>query len=144
MGERRLSNPVLWPGARRVASAIAALVLTSASTGFLGTSTADAQVKRSQFTLLLVDDSDRTTAVTLTCNPDGGTHPDPVRACDSLRDAGGDFKRLRPDSTVACIFVYEPVQAYATGQWRGRVVTFAHTYGNRCSAAVESGHVFDF
>lgn len=144
MRERQLSNPVPLPGARRVARAIAALLLTSGTMGFLGSSTADAQVQRSQFTLLLVDDSDRATVVTLTCDPDGGTHPDAATACNSLRAAGGDFKRLRPDPTIACIFVYEPVQAYATGQWRGRSVTFAHTYGNRCSAAVESGHVFDF
>jgi hypothetical protein len=144
MRQRELSKLVPWPGARRVASAIAALVLISGTMGFLGPSRADAQVRPSQLTLLLVDDAGRATVVTLTCNPDGGTHPDPVRACDSLRSAGGDFKRLRPDPTIACTFVYEPVQAYATGQWRGRLVTFSRTYGNRCSAAVESGHVFDF
>jgi hypothetical protein len=139
-----LSNPVLRPHARQVTSAIAALVLIFGTVGFLGSSTADAQVQRSQLTLLLVDASQRANVVTLTCNPDGGTHPHPARACSSLRDAGGDFKRLPPDSTTACTFVYQPVQAYATGHWRGRPVAFTHTYGNRCSAGVESGHVFDF
>jgi hypothetical protein len=127
-----------------LASTIAVLVLTCGTVGYFGSSTAAAQVQRSQFELRLVDDSNTTTVVTLTCDPDGGTHPDPTTACNSLRDAGGDFKRLRPDSTIFCTFVYDPVQAYAIGQWRSRSVTFNHTYGNRCSAAVESGHVFDF
>jgi hypothetical protein len=127
-----------------VATAATVLLLAFGTLGLVGSSPADAQVQRSQFTLRLVDESGGSTVVKLTCNPDGGTHPNPTTACNSLRAASGDFNRLPPDPTVSCLFVYEPVQAYASGQWRGRAVTFAHTYGNACEAAVESGHVFDF
>lgn len=140
----RPSSSVRWPSVRRVASVITALVLTFGTMGFVGSSTADASVARSQFTLILIGPSHRTKVVTLTCDPDGGSHPKPAKACGSLRAAGGDFKRLRPDPTILCTFDYQPVKAYATGQWRGRPVTFSHTYSNRCLAAVESGHVFDF
>jgi hypothetical protein len=92
--------------------------------------------------------------VTLTCGPDGGTHPNPKAACDALRAVGGDFERLvwdlvRPD--VACIDLYDPVYARATGSWQSGPgdgptfdVDYSKEFGNSCYASLYSNVVFDF
>lgn len=87
--------------------------------------------------------------VTLTCTPDGGTHPDPKAACDSLRAVGGNFKRL-PSTTDFCPLVYDPHTARATGSWQSSpmgptlLVDYEETFSNRCFAAVGTDNVFNF
>jgi hypothetical protein len=41
---------------------------------------------------------------TLTCDPDGGTHPDPVKACDALLRNEDALQRVPPDR--ACTEIY--------------------------------------
>jgi Subtilisin inhibitor-like len=41
---------------------------------------------------------------TLTCDPDGGTHPDPAKACDALLQHGDALKPVPRD--VACTEIY--------------------------------------
>src|SRR5215471_7062679 len=43
--------------------------------------------------------------VTLTCNPDGGTHPHPDQACDALRSVHGHIENLPGDPGV-CPFIF--------------------------------------
>lgn len=79
----------------------------------------------------------------LTCEPAGGTHPDPVAACRDLAIAGGDFANLPGDPLIgACPMVYDPVTASAVGLWRGEPVEFRATYSNACVLRARTGHVF--
>ena len=95
----------------------------------------------SEMTLTLRDGT--ASAVTLDCQPPGGSHPRPARACRALTTAGGDFGNLPRDSGL-CPLIWAPVTATATGHWHARPVLYTHTYPNRCVAAVDSGHVFGF
>jgi hypothetical protein len=98
----------------------------------------------------LESDSQAVDRVTLTCGPDGGTHPTPEAACDSLRGVGGAFEQLPDVPGVACPTVFDPHVARADGFWierRGgpvRGVRYEQTFGNRCDAAVGTDNVFDF
>lgn len=94
--------------------------------------------------------------VLLECGPDGGTHPDPEGACDSLRAVNGEFDELPPIPGMMCIDVYDPVSVTVEGYWaqhspehpgligQPRDVDFQEGYSNRCQAAVQSDGVFDF
>ncbi|MEY9210940.1 protease inhibitorprecursor [Thermobifida halotolerans] len=86
---------------------------------------------------------ERVTQVTLTCGPDGGTHPDPRGACDSLRAVDGHFARL-PSVPGPCPAVWAPVTAVATGTWGERTVSYAERFGNACEADVGTDGVFSF
>jgi hypothetical protein len=79
--------------------------------------------------------------MTLQCEPGGGTHPDPRRACAALKKVNGDFAALRKKQ-VACTLILQPVLVKVSGHWRGRMVTFARDYSNYCVAYAESDGVF--
>jgi hypothetical protein len=88
--------------------------------------------------------------VTLTCGPDGGTHPTPKAACDSLRRVGGNFNRLPNVPGGGCPAIFDPHLARATGYWQQSptgpviVVDYSETFGNRCRAAIGTDNVFRF
>jgi len=83
--------------------------------------------------------------VELWCNPDGGSHPDPVAACAALDAAGGDPANISPTSGV-CTAHYDPVTAVARGHWSGGVqtISFQQTYGNQCELRHAKASLFDF
>ncbi|GHE48044.1 hypothetical protein GCM10017673_57250 [Streptosporangium violaceochromogenes] len=77
----------------------------------------------------------------LTCDPDGGSHPDPHGACDRLRDIDGDLDRLRFRPDVACPRIYAPVRVKITGTWYGEFKVFSEKYPNACYAEQLAGPV---
>ncbi|MBD2896149.1 SSI family serine proteinase inhibitor [Spirillospora sp. NPDC000708] len=83
-----------------------------------------------------------THTVTLYCDPPGGRHPDPARACSELNGSGGKFAHA-PDGRM-CTAVYAPVVAQAKGRWHGRPVSFRARYGNDCVMHSRTGTVFAF
>ncbi|WIM98120.1 SSI family serine proteinase inhibitor [Actinoplanes oblitus] len=83
------------------------------------------------------------TAVKLTCDPDGGGHPQPAQACAALTRVRANPARLKPADRY-CFLLYKPITARLTGTWRGRSVTWAHTYGNSCEMNRATGVLFDF
>lgn len=83
-----------------------------------------------------------TDTVKLTCSPDGGTHPDPTGACDSLRAVRGVFEKL-PSTGQPCMLIYDPHTARATGRWGRTTVDYSATFSNRCFAAVGTDDVFN-
>jgi hypothetical protein len=85
-----------------------------------------------------------TSTVSLDCQPAGGTHPHSEHACAELAAVNGDFNRLRPHLTTPCTYLYQPVDVAADGNWLGRPVAFAATYGNPCMADVGSNGIFHF
>lgn len=96
-----------------------------------------------ELALSLHDSGGRTSTVTLTCQPVGGSHPERGKGCRSLTAADGDFDNLPADPGM-CPLIWAPVTATATGHWHAKPVLYTHTYPNSCVAARESGHVFDF
>lgn len=87
--------------------------------------------------------TDGPSRVLLTCSPDGGTHPSPTEACESLRAVGGQFARLPTVPDMFCPMIYDPVRVEAFGRWGGRWVSYSEVFGNRCEAAVGTDMVFD-
>ncbi|MDL4820377.1 SSI family serine proteinase inhibitor [Actinomadura opuntiae] len=87
-------------------------------------------------------DTSGTRAVTLYCDPPGGRHPDPARACSELEGSGGKFTHA-PDGRM-CTQVYAPVVAAAEGRWHGNPVSFHAQYANDCVMHSHTGTVFAF
>lgn len=80
----------------------------------------------------------------LDCPPGGTTtHPDPITACRLLDSVNGDLGRLDVDPGV-CNQLYDPYTVTASGTYRGRPLTFQHTYGNHCVLLRTTGAFFDF
>ncbi len=86
----------------------------------------------------------------LICSPDLGSHPDPARACDSIRQAHGDFTALSGDPHTMCPY-YMDIDGYpasALGFWidahGAHLADFRHNYANGCLARNQSGGVFGF
>ncbi|TDD75028.1 SSI family serine proteinase inhibitor [Actinomadura rubrisoli] len=65
----------------------------------------------------------------LTCSPDGGTHPAAGDACTRLRKIKGDLDELRyknPD----CPQDFDPREVDIRGTWNGRSVQLKERYPN--------------
>ena len=69
---------------------------------------------------------------TLTCDPPGGTHPDPAAACRALHAHGA--KALPPvRKDVACTQIYGgPQKATISGTWQGQRVRSSFSRVNGC------------
>ncbi len=72
---------------------------------------------------------------TLTCDPPGGTHPDPEAACAALRELGVEaFAPTPPD--VACTQQYGgPMQAHVRGTVDGQELDARLAYTDGCEIA---------
>ncbi len=72
-------------------------------------------------------------AVTLSCLPVAGTHPDPRAACAELSSVQGDFAALgTPAPGRACTRQWDPVTVTVEGVLRGARVHHVTTFGNTC------------
>lgn len=72
---------------------------------------------------------------TLQCIPPGGTHENPVAACDKLREVGGNLDRLKQAADGmggVCTLQYEPVTVQIDGELKGKKVHWTYIYGNPC------------
>ncbi|QXJ23214.1 hypothetical protein AGRA3207_004343 [Actinomadura graeca] len=82
---------------------------------------------------------------TLTCDPAGGTHKNAAAACAELAAVGGDIQLVPPKPHVSCLQIWIPVDATATGYWRGQPIKpYSETITNDGCAAIRHGHVLDF
>jgi hypothetical protein len=82
-------------------------------------------------TVVVDDGSGATTTWRLTCDPPGGTHPDPAAACEALAAHGETaLPPVPPDRMCTQVFGGAE-KAQVTGTWRGRAVSarFAKTNG---------------
>jgi hypothetical protein len=86
----------------------------------------------SDLVVLIDDGTGEKTTWTLTCDPVGGTHPDPDAACRALQAHGAAaLPPVRKD--VACTQIYGgPQQATITGTWQGRPVRSSFSRINGC------------
>lgn len=81
---------------------------------------------------------------TLTCDPAGGTHPNAKLACAELAAVDGDIARVPTQPGRRCLTVWIPVDASATGTWRGKPIKYFETFANDGCARIAHGHVLDF
>jgi len=123
----------------RLGGVLAAVALSFVATGFASASTAC-----SSLTLTIASPEGPATTVALTCDPAGGSHPDPKTACAELRAVAGDFDELAGEQTTACTMEYRPVIANADGTWHGRPVYWEARFSNHCTMTSATGTVFRF
>ena len=97
----------------------------------------------SRLTLTVTSEDGFRTAATLRCQPAGGTHPAPARACATLARVNGDPGRLKPAEGF-CTMHYAPVTATATGRWKGERVRYRQTFSNACVLRLATHGVFSF
>lgn len=88
----------------------------------------------SQLTIVVDDGTGKTTRWTLTCDPAGGSHPDPEGACAAV---DGHRTALDPvPAGRACAQVYSgPERAEITGLWRGETISAALSRNDACQTA---------
>lgn len=82
-------------------------------------------------TVVVDDGSGATKTWRLTCDPPGGTHPDPAAACEALAARGETALPPVPPDRMCTQQYGGPETAQVTGTWRGRTVSarFAKTNG---------------
>jgi hypothetical protein len=88
----------------------------------------------SQLTIVVDDGAGETTTWTLTCDPAGGTHPDPEEACAAV---DGHRSALNPvPKGKMCAQVYGgPESATVTGTWRGEQILATLSRTDACQTA---------
>jgi len=80
----------------------------------------------------------------LTCNPAGGSHPNPEAACKQLTKAAGHIEAI-PEKQGICTKIFKPVILSASGTWDGEERKFQREFSNQCVAVLATGGVvFDF
>jgi len=82
-------------------------------------------------------------AVVLTCQPAGGAHPKPVKACTTLAKVNGRPGRIKAKPAM-CTLEYAPITAAVAGTWKGRTVKWKRTYPNHCDMVRSTGVLFRF
>ena len=127
-----------------LASTAAAAVMLSGAGPAAAAGTGRAKLAAgTQLTLTYMADAGYATAVVLRCNPPGGAHPKPVRACNTLKRVDGKPANLKPARTM-CMMIYAPITAQITGIWRGKKVAWSQKYGNTCVMNRATGVLFQF
>ncbi|MGH3821678.1 MAG: SSI family serine proteinase inhibitor [Pseudonocardiaceae bacterium] len=76
----------------------------------------------------------------LTCPPNGGSHPNPVTACEQLTRADGRIEGI-PEDPGPCTLEFNPVIVAATGTWNGEPRHYKQEFSNRCVAVRATGGV---
>jgi hypothetical protein len=102
-----------------------------------------APARRTELTLSYMAEAGYARAVVLTCNPPGGGHPKPVKACNTLGKVGGTPTGLKPARTM-CMMIYAPVTAQVSGSWKGTKIKWMKKYGNSCEMNRANGILFAF
>ena len=98
------------------------------------TSPASSASTASQLTITVDDGTGQTTRWTLTCDPAGGTHPDPEGACAAVDGHRGALDPV--PAGRACAQVYSgPERAQITGSWRGERISASLSRNDACQTA---------
>ena len=79
-------------------------------------------------------------SVTLSCSPDGGSHPNPAAACEQLSKVDGRIEGI-PEAPGPCTLEFNPVIVAASGTWNGEPRHYKQEFSNRCVAVRATGGV---
>lgn len=88
----------------------------------------------SRLTIVVDDGTGATTTWTLTCDPVGGTHPDPNGACAALAENRSALQPVPKDKMCAQVYG-GPERATVTGTWGDEQVTATLSRTNSCETA---------
>jgi hypothetical protein len=117
------SPPIPWDTTTATVNAPQPTALPSRSSG------------AAQLTVVLDDGSGVRSTWTLTCQPAGGDHPDPAKACGVL-GANGDKALQAVPAGTACSQIYGgPQKALVRGTWRGKTVNAQFDLENGCEVS---------
>jgi hypothetical protein len=84
---------------------------------------------------VVVDDgTGATTSWTVTCDPVGGSHPDPERACAAVENHRSALDPVPKDKMCAQVYG-GPEKATVTGVWAGEQVFASLSRINACETA---------
>lgn len=87
---------------------------------------------KTELTIVVNDGAGKTENWTLTCDPAGGTHPDPEAACAAL-SAKGTTAMPAVAKDMMCTQQYGgPQTAKITGTWKGEAVDASFSRTNGC------------
>lgn len=84
--------------------------------------------------ITVTDGAGTTTTWTLTCDPAGGTHPDPAAACAALEKNAAALKPVAKDSVCTMIYGGDD-RARITGTWQGEPVDASFSLASGCEIA---------
>ncbi len=76
----------------------------------------------------------------LTCEPAGGSHPNPEAACAQLSRVDGRIEDI-PEDPGPCTKDFKPVIVSASGSWRGEERRYEREFSNPCVAIRQTGGV---
>lgn len=79
-------------------------------------------------------------SASLTCPPDGSSHPNPAAACEQLTRADGFIEGI-PEDPGPCTEEFQPVIVAASGTWNGEPRHYRQEFSNRCVAVRATGGV---
>ncbi len=117
------SPPIPWDTTTATVNAPQPTALPSRSSG------------AAQLSVVLDDGTGVRSTWTLTCQPTGGDHPDPAKACGVLGANGDNAFRPTP-AGQACSQVYGgPQKALVRGTWRGKAVSAQFDLENGCEVS---------
>lgn len=71
----------------------------------------------------------------LTCDPDGGSHPDPAAACEALAEMDPQVLDPVPPNAMCTMIYGGPQTATLTGRWNGAPVDAEFSRENGCEIA---------
>lgn len=125
------AGPVEVGGVASSATVPSAPVASSAPSGTPSPSGSDAGA--AELTIALDEGGGQPTTWQLTCDPVGGTHPDPQAACGALGNGGAQaLTPPKPGSAVCAQVFGGPQVATITGTWRGKAVSTKITRRDGC------------
>ncbi len=89
----------------------------------------------SELTIVVDDGSGTKTTWQLSCDPAGGTHPDPEAACQALTEHGETALPAVPKDQMCTQQYGGPETATITGTWQGKPVNSTLSRKNGCEIA---------
>jgi hypothetical protein len=105
------------------------------TSGGTGNTSGDPQPGPADLTIVVGDGSGHTTTWHLTCEPAGGDHPTPAKACAALAEHGRTALPPVPTDRMCTEIFGGPQTARITGTWRGERVDAKLSRGNGCEIA---------
>jgi hypothetical protein len=118
--------------------AVVPVLLAGCASGDEGTVTPEAGASESggtvttDLTIVSDDGNGKTETWTLTCDPAGGTHPDPEAACAALAGKGTTAMPAVAKDTMCTQQFGGPQTAKITGTWQGKPVDASFSRTNGC------------
>jgi hypothetical protein len=115
-------------------AAVTGLTACADISGQAGTTQAQQSPTTRLTVTLVADEGAKPSVWELTCDPAGGTHPDPEGACRALASAKEPF--AAPPPNQICTEIYGgPQRATVEGTWRGESVRAEFSRTNGCEIA---------